>query len=83
MPAPILPSSQKTMQVMVVEIVGLSLGTNFTSLLFFRIFFFYISSICATKYSSTKYNTHAGTYVAFFSEENAGDGGADSMAFTV
>jgi len=72
------------MQVMVVEIVGLPLGTNFTSLSFILEYFFlfYMSSICATKYSSAKNNTHAGAYLAFFTKEKAGDNGADSGTYT-
>ena len=67
---------------MVVEIVRLSLGTNSTPLSFFLEYsFLYFFHLCYKMFLN-KNNTHAGTYFAFCTKENAGDGGADSGAFT-
>jgi len=69
----------------VVEIVGLSLGTNFTSLSFIYLrilFFFIIHPFVLQNIHQQKNNTHAGTYLAFFIKEKAGDSGADSGTYT-
>ena len=72
----ISPSSHKTMQMMVVEIVRLSLGTNSTPLSFFLEYsFLYFFHLCYKMFLD-KNNTHAGTYLAFCTKENAGDGSA-------